>query len=259
MAHPRRNIQIDLRKQEAPDFVINRYKFGEIKDLINSYSRNNYNSISCFQKYLSKGVQRSELSFLWEGEQAILSYPKSLMVHRLTDIRETSERIQNSLGLPVVAKGLLGSCGKEVTLIRDQEKLMTYLSEWQNSKDNGYVEEERLIQEFLSETKGSDVRSLCLKGEVLGSMIRTGPKGDFRSNVALGGTVIETAILPVIRDAAERIYEYTGLFCFGLDLLPGKEGFAFCEINVMPGLSGIEEATGKNITGEILRRIRQEC
>ena len=245
-------------KENAPDLVINRYKFGEIKDRINTYTGNTFNNIGSFNKYLSKGAQRSELSFLWSGEKAILSYPKTLMIHRLSDVGENVKLIRDQLGFPVVAKGLLGSCGAEVTLLDNEKEVQNYLRIWQENK-NAYAEEERLFQKFLSDTEGSDVRSLCVQGEVLGSMIRKGPSGDFRSNVALGGTVKETTILPEIREAAKRIFEHTGLFCFGLDLLPDREGFAFCEINVMPGLSGIEEATGRNMTGEILYRIRQEC
>ncbi len=248
---------IDL-KAEEPDLVINRYKYGEIKDQINSYSKHTFNSIGYFNKYLSKGVQMREFSFLWTGEKALLSYPKTLMIHRLSDVSKNIELIRDRLGFPVVAKGLLGSCGAEVSLLHNEETLHSYLTAWQEN-ENAYAEEERLFQKYLSDTEGSDVRSLCVQGEVLGSMIRKGPSGDFRSNVALGGTVKETPILPAIRETAQKIYEYTGLFCFGLDLLPDRDGFAFCEINVMPGLSGIEEATGKNMTGEILNRIRQEC
>ncbi len=248
---------IDL-KADAPDLVINRYKFGEIKDQINSYADHTFNNISSFNKYLSKGVQMAEFSFLWKGENAILSYPKTLMIHRLSDFSKNVEMIRDQLGFPVVAKGLLGSCGAEVTLISDEVTLRNYLKSWQEN-GTAYAEEERLFQKFLSGTEGSDVRSLCVQGEVLASMIRKGPSGDFRSNVALGGTVKETSVLPVIRETAQKIYEHTGLFCFGLDLLPDGKDFAFCEINVMPGLSGIEEATGKNLTGEILYRFRQEC
>ena len=246
--------------QMAPEFVINRYKFGMIKDKINALPsvKKSFNPIDAFDRYINKGAEMEDLKELWTGRgerEAVLTFPETLLVHRLSDAEMILRSIKERIGFPVVMKGLTGSCGKEVTLLQDETELEACLLQWKRSRSS---EEERIFQKFLFQTAGRDIRSLCVQGEVLASMIRKGPEGDFRSNVALGGTVEQIQPDQVIKEAAARIYEITGLFCFGLDLLPAGSSYAFCEINVMPGLSGIEEASGKNLTGEILDRIRME-
>ena len=78
---------------------------------------------------------------------------------------------------------------------------------------------------------------------------------DFRANVALGARVKNMPINPEFQYMAADIYKQTGLDVIGLDLLEGKDGFYFCEINVTPGLQGIEQATGINIAAEAMKLI----
>jgi glutathione synthase/RimK-type ligase-like ATP-grasp enzyme len=81
-------------------------------------------------------------------------------------------------------------------------------------------------------------------------------ESDFRANVALGAHTRKYAVDDTIRSIAQDIYLQTGLDFLGIDLLFGKEGFYFCEINVMPGLEGIEQTTGVNVATAILETIK---
>ena len=83
-------------------------------------------------------------------------------------------------------------------------------------------------------------------------------KTDFRANVALGAGVKNYPINSELQSIATDIYEVTGLDILGIDLLFGRESLYFCEINVMPGLEGIEQASGINIARLVLRRIKED-
>ena len=83
-------------------------------------------------------------------------------------------------------------------------------------------------------------------------------QGDFRANVALGASVEPYPVTPGIRTIAADIYEQTGLDFLGIDLLFGREKPYFCEINVMPGLEGIEKASGINVAGKIIETIQSD-
>ena len=116
---------------------------------------------------------------------------------------------------------------------------------------------EWLFEEFISESYGRDLRFYSIRGEAVACMQRRS-QGDFRANVALGASVEPYPVTSHIRTIAADIYEQTGLDFLGIDLLFGREKPYFCEINVMPGLEGIEKASGINIAGKIMETIRAD-
>ena len=114
-----------------------------------------------------------------------------------------------------------------------------------------------LFEEFISESYGRDLRFYSIRGEAVACMQRTS-QGDFRANVALGASVEPYPVTSGIRTIAADIYEQTGLDFLGIDLLFGREKPYFCEINVMPGLEGIEKASGINVAGKIIETIQSD-
>ncbi len=116
---------------------------------------------------------------------------------------------------------------------------------------------EWLFEEFISESYGRDLRFYSIRGEAVACMQRTS-QGDFRANVALGASVEPYPVTPGIRTIAADIYEQTGLDFLGIDLLFGREKPYFCEINVMPGLEGIEKASGINVAAKVMETIRSD-
>jgi len=89
-------------------------------------------------------------------------------------------------------------------------------------------------------------------------MERRSANGEFRANFALGGTVSALIIDEEMRRIARTMYETTGLEVFGLDLLYGRDGYLFCELNVTPGLEGIEKATGINAAGAVMNHVLRQ-
>ena len=113
-----------------------------------------------------------------------------------------------------------------------------------------------LSQKATAEGFG-DLRFYSIRGEAVACMQRTS-QGDFRANVALGASVEPYPVTSGIRTIAADIYEQTGLDFLGIDLLFGREKPYFCEINVMPGLEGIEKASGINVAGKIIETIQSD-
>ncbi len=228
------------RVLEHRDFVINRYKWGELKDAINALATRSYNPLTAYNIYINKYKQVRNLH-----SDAFL-IPKYILGTSLLPFTSIVEQ----LGLPFVGKGLESSMGEEIVCIwsrEDYEKLsVTYptTKEW-------------LFEEFISESYGRDMRFYSIRGEAVACMQRRS-QGDFRANVALGASVEPFEITPAIRTIARDIYEQTGLDFLGIDLLFGKEKLYFCEINVMPGLEGIEKASDINVAGKIIETIQSD-
>ena len=158
--------------------------------------------------------------------------------------------IVEQLGLPFVGKGLESSMGEEIVCIRDKASYEELSLNYPSSK-------EWLFEEFISESYGRDLRFYSIRGEAVACMQRRS-QGDFRANVALGASVEPYPVTPGIRAIAADIYEQTGLDFLGIDLLFGREKPYFCEINVMPGLEGIEKASGINVAAKVMETIRSD-
>ena len=232
---------VNLGEQlEQREFVINRYKWGKDKDEINSLAKRSYNPLEAYNIYINKYEQVKRLrsdSFL---------VPKYVLGTALSDF----EGIVKFLGKPFVAKGLESSMGEQISLIETKEDLKKLCQEYG-------IEKEWLFEEFITTSFGRDMRFYSIRGEVVACMQRKS-QGDFRANVALGASVEAYEITPEIRQIAKDIYEQTELDFLGIDLLFGEEKPYFCEINVMPGLEGIEKATGVNVAKKILETIKSD-
>lgn len=114
-----------------------------------------------------------------------------------------------------------------------------------------------LVQEFVREAKGADIRCFVIGGKVVASMKRQGKEGEFRSNLHRGGTASVIRITPEERSTAVRAARIMGLNVAGVDLLRSNHGPVVMEVNSSPGLEGIEGATGKDIAGQIVSFIEK--
>lgn len=227
-------------KLEKRDFVINRYKWGKEKDEINSLTIKSYNPLDAYNIYINKYEQVKRLR---STEFIVPKYLLGTAMLRFEDIEKV-------LGIPFVAKGLESSMGEQISLIEKKEDLQDLCKEYG-------MEKEWLFEEFVTTSFGRDMRFYSIRGEVVACMQRKS-QGDFRANVALGASVESYEITPGIRQIAKDIYEQTGLDFLGIDLLFGTEKPYFCEINVMPGIEGIEKATGVNVAKKIVETIRED-
>jgi ribosomal protein S6--L-glutamate ligase len=112
--------------------------------------------------------------------------------------------------------------------------------------------QEILVQEFIRESKGRDVRALVVGDEVIGAMRRSAKKGEFRSNIHLGGHGKPLALPKDFARAAVKAAREIGLEVAGVDMLESKDGPKVMELNSSPGFEGLEKATGQDIAGAII-------
>ena len=223
---------------ERRDFAINRYKWGKEKDEINSLVTRSYNSLAEYNLYINKYEQVKRL----HSEEFVI--PKYVLGTALSSY----ETVTAELGKPFVAKGLESSMGEEVFLIEKKADL--------NRIGHTYgISKEWLFEEFITTSYGRDIRFFSIRGEAVACMLRKA-KDDFRANVALGACVEPYEITPEIRQIARDIYEQTRLDFVGIDLMFGMVKPYFCEINVMPGIEGIEKASGVNVARKIMETIK---
>lgn len=225
---------------EKRDFVINRYKTGKLKDAVNSLAEKTYNPLEAYKKYINKYEQVKNIS----SDSFLI--PKYILA--ASDFNY--EILKQELKTPFVAKGLESSQGREIFLINNEE-------EYKKLKDYFGSEKEILFEEFISSSVGRDMRFYSIRGNVKACMVRES-QGDFRANVALGASVRKYEITPEIKKAAEDIYKKTKLDFLGIDLMFGEDKPYFCEINVMPGIEGIEKASGMNVAEEIIKTIKND-
>ncbi len=222
---------------EPCDFVINRYKYGHLKDAIGGLAKRTYNNTDAFNIYINKYMQVRNL------QSEAFHMPKFLLATSMAAFSCIVDR----LGVPFVAKGLESSQGAEVFLISNEE-------DYRELGRKFAADKEYLFEEYISISYGRDIRFYSIRGEVVACMTREAAQG-FKANVALGAGVREYPIDDNIRQAARDIYEQTGLDFLGIDLLFGEDKPYFCEINVMPGIEGMERATGVNVAGAIIDTI----
>lgn len=219
------------------DFVINRYKSGCIMGRLNELASRCYNDQTPLKRYINKYEQVKEL------RSDAFTLPEYLLSTATADF----ESIASCLGTPFVAKGLESSQGREVFLIENSQQYEQLRAAFEEEK-------EFLFEQFIHTSYGKDIRVFSVRGDVAACMTRCARSG-FRANVALGADVESLEITDDIRQIAKDIYEQTQLDFVGIDLLFGKDKYYFCEINVTPGIEGMERATGVNVAGLILETI----
>ncbi|MDF1715063.1 MAG: 30S ribosomal protein S6--L-glutamate ligase [Antarcticimicrobium sp.] len=163
----------------------------------------------------------------------------------------------NLIGLvgsaPLIVKLLESTQGKGVVLAETKKAAESVISAFRGLRANF------LVQQFVKEAAGEDVRCLVIGGKVVAAMKRTGAEGDFRSNLHQGGQASVTRISKPERDMAVRAARAFGLNMAGVDLLRSDDGPKVLEVNSSPGFEGIERATGKDLVGKLYDEIEQKA
>ncbi len=162
------------------------------------------------------------------------------------DPKKADEIIRAVKGPPVVIKLLEGTQGIGVVLAETMSSAKSVIEAFRGANVN------ILVQEFIKEAGGTDIRALVIGGKVVAAMKRTGAPDDFRSNLHRGGSAQLIKITPEERSTAVRAAKHMGLNVCGVDLLRSNHGPVIMEVNSSPGLEGIENATEKDIAGMII-------
>jgi len=172
-----------------------------------------------------------------------IDIPKTAFVRGTEEVDNVIELVG---GAPLIVKLARGSLGVGVVLAETRSAARAIIQAFNSQKVN------ILIQEFIKESAGVDMRVFVVDGEVVGAMKRTAEGEEFRSNVHLGGTTEVVTLTKKERSLAIRAAATMNLAIAGVDLLLSKRGPLVMEVNSFPMLEGIEAATGKDIASEII-------
>lgn len=159
---------------------------------------------------------------------------------------DTEDLIKMVGGTPLVLKFLHGTQGKGVVLAQNRKAAAALIEALRNA------EASFLVQQFVAESAGQDLRCLVLDGKVIAAMVRRSATGDFRANLHMGGIACEAKISPEERKLAIRAASKLGLKFAGVDILRSAKGPLLLEVNSSPGLEGIEKSTNADIAGQVL-------
>jgi len=179
-----------------------------------------------------------------------VSLPVTTFAH---DPKQTDEVLGLAGGAPLVVKLLEGTQGIGVVLADTNRSAKSVIEAFRGAGVN------ILVQEFIKEAGGTDIRALVVGGKVVAAMKRTGAPGDFRSNLHRGGSAEVVRLTPEERATALRAAKSMGLNVCGVDMLRANHGAVVMEVNSSPGLEGVEKATGKDIAGAIIQFLEKNA
>ncbi len=180
--------------------------------------------------------------------RAGMGLPKTVFTNYSKNVKDI---ITAAGGAPVVIKVLEGTQGLGVVLAETNAAAESVIEAFNGLKARV------IVQEFIKEAKGADIRAFVVDGVVIGAMKRQAKKGEFRSNLHRGGTAEIIELSEEEENAALKAARVMGLGICGVDMLQSSHGPLIMEVNSSPGLEGIEAATGKDIAKSIIRYIER--
>ncbi len=196
------------------------------------------------------GRSRDKLRSLQLLSREGIGLPVTTFAH---DPKQTEEVLELAGGAPLVIKLLEGTQGIGVVLADSDRSAKSVVEAFRGAKVN------ILVQEFIKEAGGTDIRALVVGGKVVAAMQRKGAEGDFRSNLHRGGSAQMIKISPEERSTAIRSAKAMGLNVCGVDMLRSNHGPVVMEVNSSPGLEGVEKATGINVAGKVIELLEKQA
>jgi len=172
----------------------------------------------------------------------------ALFAHSTKDIQGL---IEIAGGAPLVVKLIEGTQGIGVVLAETKKAAESVIEAFRGLKAN------ILVQKFVKEADGADIRCFVIGDKVVASMLRKGAEGEFRSNIHRGGSGHKVKISPEERSTAVKAATAMGLGVAGVDLLRSNNGPVVMEVNSSPGLEGIEKTSGVDIADKIIEFIEK--
>ncbi|MFD2824903.1 30S ribosomal protein S6--L-glutamate ligase [Leeuwenhoekiella polynyae] len=209
-----------------------------------------FEMMGCFTTTESQALVRSrdKLRSLQILSRARLGLPKTVFTNYSRDVAEIIDHVG---GAPLIIKLLEGTQGLGVVLAETKNAAESVIEAF-----NG-LQARVIVQEFIKEAKGADIRAFIIDGQVVGAMKRQGKEGEFRSNLHRGGTAEVITLSDEEENAAIKAAKAMGLGVAGVDMLQSARGPLILEVNSSPGLEGIEKATGKDIAKSVIRYIER--
>ena len=246
----RKSILVGGKTRALPDFVLPRTGSGTtyfIKAIIRHLERlgviliNGSSSIDAVKDKLYTQQVLGESN---------LPVPKTLLVKHPINV----DLVETNIQYPMIIKTLSGSYGAGVFLVENRKQLKQLLKMAEITKPSYNI----IIQEFIEDSFGKDLRVLVVNGKVVGCMMRQSTDDDFRANITRGGEGIPYQIDEQIEWLGGECSRLLNLDIAGVDLLFNKDGYSICEVNSSPGFEGMDKYCKTNIAEEIVNYVKNK-
>jgi RimK family alpha-L-glutamate ligase len=240
-------IRYDGEDFPMPDLVLVRLGAGITSVELAVIRYFELHSIPCVNSSNSINIVQNKFHTSQILSHANIAVPTTMLVH----FPITNNLIATQIGFPCVIKVLVGSFGEGVYLCHSEDeykKLIEFLKNLDNDK-------KLLVQEYINDRPGEDLRVFVVGDKVLGAMKRTAPPDDFRANITIGGTGESFPVSKEIEDISLATAKALGLEIAGIDLLFDKRGFRVCEANSNPGFNGFDHYCNTDIASDIVNYI----
>jgi ribosomal protein S6--L-glutamate ligase len=205
--------------------------------------------VYCVNESQAIARSRDKLRSLQILSRHDIGLPPTVFTRQAEHVPDCIERVE---GPPVVVKLLQGTQGIGVVLAETQRAASSVIEAFHGLDQN------ILIQKFISEARGADIRALVVGRRVVAAMRRQAVAGEFRSNIHRGGTAKKVRLSPESRKMALAAARVLGLRVAGVDMIESAEGPMVMEVNSSPGLEGIEKTTGVDVAEAIIEHIERE-
>ena len=245
----KQGIKYQAQEIEMPKMVLVRLGAGILPFQLAVLRQFEQGGIPCVNTSESINIVRDKLRTSQILAQHNIPTPKTMMVRYPIDLG----LVETHIGFPCVVKLVTGSYGEGVYLCerkRDYKKLMEFIDTLGANKKT------MIVQEYLGERVGEDLRVLVIGGKVIGAMKRTAPEGDFRANITNGGSGERFEVTEEIEYIARETAKVLNLDIAGVDLLFDSRGFRVCEANSNPGFSGFEKYCGVDVADSITEYVK---
>ncbi len=206
--------------------------------------------VYCVNESVAISRSRDKLRSLQLLSRKGIGLPVTVFAHKTSNAEEI---VKLAGGAPVVIKLLEGTQGIGVVLGETQKTAESIIQAF------GGVNTNILVQEYVAEARGEDIRCIVIGDKVVASMMRRGKEGEFRSNLHRGGSARSVKISPPERSTAIAAARAMGLNVCGVDMLRSNHGPVVMEVNSSPGLEGVEDATGLDVAGKIIEFIEKNA
>lgn len=233
---------------DVPDAIIPR--IGASRTFYGTAMVRHFEMMDVFTVTGSLAIKRSrdKLRSLQIFSKKDIDMPKTIFASNKSSAKDI---IELSDGAPLVLKILEGTQGVGVVLVDSDKAAKSVLDAFYGMDVN------LLVQEYIAEAGGADIRALVVDGEVVGAMKRQGAEGDFRSNLHQGGSATAHKLSRKEKSTALAAAKAMGLGVCGVDMIPSSRGPLVMEVNSSPGLEGIEKSTRLDIAGGIMDYIER--
>ncbi|WP_049630383.1 30S ribosomal protein S6--L-glutamate ligase [Cellvibrio sp. pealriver] len=206
--------------------------------------------VYCLTESIALGRSRDKLRALQLLSRKGIGLPKTSFAYNVHDAKELIKLVG---GTPLVLKLCEGTQGRGIVLAETQKAAESVIEAFRE------LRAEFLVQEFIKEANGSDLRCFVIGDKVVAAMERTAAEGEFRSNLHRGGSAKLAKLTPTERRTAIKAAQTMGLHVAGVDLLRSARGPLVMEVNSSPGLEGIEGATGKDVADAIVAFVEENA